>query len=77
MNLQILAPGEEFSAAREIALEWLFSGMDTNMIDKFVLGLKCFSTPWTILPEASVDATIRSGDMFVIDMIDRFVHRLK
>ena len=61
--LQVLGSCKEFPASREGTGEGFLSGMNSNMIDKLVLGFEGFLLPGTVGPIAGMVCNLRSPDM--------------
>ncbi len=54
MNLEIFRSGKHFSTSWKRTREWLLSGVDPNVVDQLVLGLKWLSNSWTVVPKTNV-----------------------
>ena len=72
VNLEILTSREDLAAV--VAAEWLFTGVDSHVIDKLVLRLEGRSKSRAVVPEAEVLAIWRFNHVLVDDVFDEFGH---
>ena len=75
VDLEVLRPGKHFSAPGKRARERLLSRVDTDVVDKLVLGLEGLSLPHTVLPETRVVGNLRPAHVLHSDMRDNLMHR--
>lgn len=83
VNFEVLGPRKNLSTPSKGTSKWFFSSMNTNMIDKFVLGLERPAVPGAALPEARVRGAFGSTHVFygqmrdyVLQSIERFPTKL-
>lgn len=74
VDFQIFRTGKNFAASRKRTRERLFAGMDADVIDQLVFGLKWAPIATAFLPKANVILGLRTSDMFHRQMGDNFVH---
>ena len=73
VDFEVFRSCKDLSASREWTGKWFLSRVDSDMVDKLVLGLERPQLPRAILPEASVVGDLRTSDVFHRDVGDNFV----
>jgi len=83
MNLQVFRASKRFSTGRKWTGERFLSGMNSYMVDEFILGFKPFLLPLTVVPVTSVICDLRSSHMFnrevvhnIVEGVEEFVAHL-
>jgi len=78
MNLEILTACEHFSAAWKQTWKRFLSGMDSNVVDEFVLGLERSQLTAAVTPQTDVVGLLAgaraAANMLNADVCDQFVH---
>ena len=74
MNLEVFRSGENFSTARERTRERLFSRVNSDVIDQFVLRLERLSFARAFLPKTDVGALLWSPDVLHGNVVHQLVH---
>merc|ERR1740129_2663795 len=73
MNLQVFRSSKRFSTGRKWTGERFLSGMNSHMVDEFILGFEPFLLPLTVVPVTSVICDFRSSHMFHRQVVDNIV----
>lgn len=74
VDLQVLASRKHLATMLKWAREWLLSGVNSNMINKFVFSLEWFPISAALLPEAGVIRALGSANMIHRYVGNNFLH---
>lgn len=77
MNFKIFAACKQFSTVRLGALEWLLTGVHSNMIDELVFRFERPQITIALLPQALVVGGVGSAHVFGVDVLNDALHRVK
>ena len=73
VDLEILGPGKELSAAGEGTGKRFFSRVDPNMVYKFVLGFESFLLSGAVGPVAGVICDLRAPNVVLCEVVHNIV----
>lgn len=75
--LEIFTPGKHLSARWKRTREWFLSGVDPDVVDQFVLGLKGLQGSGTPFPQTGMIALLGSTNVLHGYVGHYFVHRVE